>query len=465
MSNQLPALVIGGGIAGLTAANYLQQFGRRAIVLEASDGFGGRVRTDSIDGYLLDRGFQVFQTAYPEAQQLLDYPSLRLTPLEPGALIRASGKWVRMSDPWRRPQYLLSTLLNSIGSLADRWRLFRLRRDAMSGEADYWLKQSQDVSTVELLRDHYQFSDSFIDGFLRPWLSGIFLERELSTSANFLRFVFRMMASGNISYPRQGIQAIPDQLASKLPTGDLRTGAVVRAISHDGEVELESGERLPSAGVILAVDGKSMSRIAGVSNGEFENRNYLETTVVYFSAPDPPIHERVLMLNGDGHGPVNHAFVISNASPAAAPSGRSLISVNLIGQTPHPNGTSNPLADQRAAEDSGTASHQDAGARGSNRWASQQTELVSTVYQAVVDQMTEWFGQSVKQWELVAVRQIKDALPAQPPGTDLTGVRRSERFSVPRGVVVCGDHVTNASLNGAMLGGRLAANELVQQLS
>ena len=123
------AVIAGAGAAGLNCARVLQKHGVRTRIHEASDGVGGRMRTDQVDGFLLDRGFQVFQTAYPEAQAALDYNQLALQELTPGALVRKEGKWVRMVDPRRAPRHLLSTVFNSIGNLSDRFRLWRLIRD------------------------------------------------------------------------------------------------------------------------------------------------------------------------------------------------------------------------------------------------------------------------------------------------------------------------------------------------
>lgn len=96
-------------------------------MLEAQDDIGGRVRTDHVDGFLLDRGFQVLQTAYPEAAVQLDYRGLCLHNFEPGALIRTQGRMVEMSDPWRRPTKLWSTACNGIGTFSDRLKLAKLR--------------------------------------------------------------------------------------------------------------------------------------------------------------------------------------------------------------------------------------------------------------------------------------------------------------------------------------------------
>ena len=131
-----PVVVIGAGLSGLCCARLLLKHDIDVVVLEAQDDIGGRVRTGHVDGFLLDRGFQVLQTAYPEAVAQLDYPAFGLHNFEPGALIRTQGRMVEMSDPWRRPAKLLSTAFNGIGTLS-LWFTTRPAHSRLSGQCDF----------------------------------------------------------------------------------------------------------------------------------------------------------------------------------------------------------------------------------------------------------------------------------------------------------------------------------------
>src|SRR6186997_2797326 len=122
-------VIVGAGLAGLACAQDLTRAGVACTVLEASDGVGGRVRTDAVDGYLLDRGFQILLTAYPEVQRRLDVPALEVGLFEPGAAIRHGGRFHRVSDPLRRPLRIPATVTAPIGTLADKARLVRLVLD------------------------------------------------------------------------------------------------------------------------------------------------------------------------------------------------------------------------------------------------------------------------------------------------------------------------------------------------
>src|SRR3954470_6592948 len=216
-------VIIGAGVAGLCCALRLQDKNIPCVVLEASDAPGGRVRTDKVDGFLLDRGFQVLLTAYPEAQSLLDYKALRLRTFAPGALVRVQGKLHRVSDPFRQPWTLPSTLLAPIGNLADKLAVARLRSQVRTGPLEaIWTRP--ETSSLEALRD-FGFSPRIIDSFFRPFCGGIFLETELATSSRLLEFVFRMLSEGWAALPAAGMGAIPAQLAARLAPGTIRAGA------------------------------------------------------------------------------------------------------------------------------------------------------------------------------------------------------------------------------------------------
>ncbi|MFZ5833144.1 MAG: FAD-dependent oxidoreductase [Planctomycetota bacterium] len=100
MAPNCEVIVFGAGLAGLCCARRLMESGRDCLLLEASDGVGGRVRTDLVEGFRLDRGFQVLLTAYPAAQAILDYDRLDLRPFYAGAIVLHAGRFHRVADPW-----------------------------------------------------------------------------------------------------------------------------------------------------------------------------------------------------------------------------------------------------------------------------------------------------------------------------------------------------------------------------
>ncbi|MCI0408947.1 MAG: FAD-dependent oxidoreductase, partial [Acidobacteria bacterium] len=319
MTTQHPVIIVGAGLAGLSCALHLTRRGRKVLVLEAADAVGGRVRTDQVDGFLLDRGFQVLFTAYPEAQQLLDYGALDLRSFFPGALVHRSGRTHLMADPSRRPLSAFRSLFSSMGTLSDKMQVLTLRRLARTGRlADLYGRPA--TTSLDALRS-LELSEAMLNGFFRPLLGGIFLGRDLSTSSRMLEFVIRMMANGNISIPASGMGAIPAHLAAHLPDGSIRTGTKVVEVAAGG-ITTETGERIVAPAVVVATEGD----VAADLTGRFPTPGYRSTSTLYFTAEAPPYHGPYLMLDGDGLGPVNNLCVLSEVSPAYAPTGQVLIS-------------------------------------------------------------------------------------------------------------------------------------------
>lgn len=406
-----PVVIVGAGLAGLTCAKVLWQAGIPVNLLEASDDIGGRVRTDIVDGFRLDRGFQVLQTAYPEAREQLDYSKLNLKPFFPGAIVRSRGKFFKMTDPWRRPLQALQALFNGIGTFGDRIRLAKLRSHVMKRDIDALLS-GPDIPTVEYLRSR-GFSEDIIERFFRPWFAGVFLESNLSTTSRFFNFVFRMFSLGDSSIPEAGMGEIPRQLASTLHADSIRFNQKVQSVEAN-QVKLASGEAVHGRAVVLAVEGPEAMRLAGQEAGHVAS---CSTTNLYFAADNPPLKGSAIVLNGDGIGIINNLCVPSNVSPSYAAQG-ALVSVSVVG--PH------------TAED----------------------DIVGKVSK----ELEGWFGAQAKSWRLLRSYVIQHALPAQPQGT----VNQSgAELRLSNGVYVCGDHRQNASINGAMRSGRLVAEDLL----
>ncbi len=397
-------IIIGGGLAGLACAVRLMEGGASPVLLEASDGVGGRVRTDLVDGFQLDRGFQVYLSAYPEAGRLLDLEALKLRRFRAGALVFQEGKLLRVMDVFRHPQYLLESALAPVGTLADKLRVAKLRFQRQDGA------KSRDQTTVDFLRE-FGFSNNMIDGFFRAFYGGIFLERDLRTSSRMFQFTFKMFTEGSAALPARGMQAIPEQLASRLPQSSIRLNAPVRAVAEHS-VLLESGETLSADAVVVATDATTAMQLLP----DFSVREILwrAVTVVYFSAPRSPLHEAIIALNGSGSGCVNNVCVLSDVAKGYAPAGKSLISVSVLGDP-------------------------------------DDVKLEATV----LAEMEIWFGPQVREWSHLRTDRIRHALPEQPITPLKSGVQRH------LGVYLCGDHCTSASIEGAIVSGTETARAIL----
>jgi phytoene dehydrogenase-like protein len=398
------AVVVGAGLAGLTAARLLSDRGLEVAVLEASDGPGGRVRTDRVDGFLLDRGFQVYLTAYPEGRALLDLGALDLRPFEPGALVWVGGRFHRVADPLRRPSALWPTLRAPIGSLADKALIARLRASVRRSD-----DPGGDIATIEALR-RLGFSDRMVERFLRPLFAGITLDRELLGSARMFRFVFAMLSRGDAAVPSQGMGAIPEQMAARLPEGTVRFGARVERLEGTAAL-LEDGGRVEGRVLLIATEGPEAARLCGI-----DAVGSLPAGAVWYAAPEPPVAGPVLLLDGEGDGTVNNVAVMSTVAPAYAPPGRALVAVQSFAAGPSPEA-------------------------------------------AVRARLGVLFGAAVGDWEHLRTDLIPHAQPVQRPPFPLIRPAR-----LGEGRYVAGDHRATASINGAMQSGRLAAEAILEDL-
>jgi phytoene dehydrogenase-like protein len=401
-------IVVGAGLAGLCCARELSAAGLDVLVLERSDGPGGRMRTDAVDGFLLDRGFQVLLTAYPEAQRVLDYGRLGLRAFESGALIRRDGSFARAADPFRHPLQAAGNLRGSPGSLADKLRVALLRQRLSRCSLNEILTAPQ-VTVAEALRLN-GFSRELVDAFFRPLLGGIFLDPSLETSSRLFAFVFKLFAEGEAALPAGGMQAVPRQLAECLPEAAVQYGATVESAAP-GEVVLAGGERISAGAVVVAADGPEAARLTGA----VEAPTPRAVTTLHYAAERSPLGEPILVLDGEGRGPVNDLCVPSDVAPSYAPRGAALVSATVLGIP--------PLTDVQL----------DA---------------------AVREQLRGWFGAQVQGWRLLRALRIPFALPAQPP-VALSPAERPVR--IQDGLFVCGDHRATASIQGAMVSGRRAA--------
>jgi phytoene dehydrogenase-like protein len=410
-------IVIGAGLAGLAAALHLQRRGLDVCLLEKDVRPGGRVQTDAVDGFLLDRGFQVLLTAYPECRRMLDYRALRLRNFEPGAIIQTARGPARIADPWRRPGLALETVFSPVGTLMDKIRIAGLRRAASRGSLAQLFRRPEST-TLRRLQDH-GFSPRFISAFLRPFLGGIFLGRDLSTSSRMMEFVFRMMAQGDTALPERGMGEIPAQLAAGLRPGTLRLGATVAGIKP-GRVELAGGEQMEARAIVLAVDATAAAALAPRA---ITAPAWRGVDCLYFAAPRSPVAGPWLVLDGEGRGPINNLHVATEVSPALGPPDEALVSATVI---------DGGRLDPRQLE------------------------------RAVRRQLGRWFGPSAERWRHLRSYRIAHAQPDQPPGF-LEARRRAPRLAA--GLYHAGDFIETASLHGALVSGRRAATAVWRDLA
>jgi phytoene dehydrogenase-like protein len=402
-------VVVGAGLAGLAAAAALQAAGRSVVVLERSDGIGGRVRTDRVDGFLLDRGFQVMLTAYPEAHRQLDLDALELRPFEPGAMVWTDGRMSTVSDPLRRPGTWWSTTTAPIGSPLDKMRILRLRRRVGRGHAALLLR-GEDVTTAEMLQAE-GFSPRMVDRFFRPLFAGIQLDPELGTSRRMFDIIFRSLSHGDSAVPATGMQAVPEQLAARLIPGTVRLHQDVTRVEA-GAAITSDGQRHESRAVVVAAEGPAASALLGLP--PVGSR---PVSCVYFAATRPPTAARYIMLDGTGKGPALNVAVMSNVAPGYAPAGSHLVACAVPGR------------------------------------------IDDAVDDEVRQQMRSWWGHEVDHWRHLRTYRIEHGQPDQSPP-----FHPKDPVTLGHGLFVCGDHRDTGSIQGALYSGRRCADAVLRHL-
>ncbi|MBC8083071.1 MAG: FAD-dependent oxidoreductase [Hymenobacter sp.] len=414
---QLPIVIIGAGMAGLTCANYLHRAGLPVVVLEAAEAVGGRVRTDvTSDGFRLDHGFQVLLTKYPEVQRLLDYGALNLKAFRSGAVIRLpGGRETTLRNPLQQPLAAFPALTAPIGTLADKLRILSLVQHVRRHSAAELLAHPA-TDTLTFLR-RYGWSEQIIDSFFRPFFGGVFLDRSLTTASNFFEFVFKQFVEGEAVVPALGMQQIPEQLSQRLPAGTVRLNTPAEAV--DGtRVRLRGGEILAATAVVVATDGDTTARLLP-HLPQLHATAWRHTTCTYFSAPTSAgRQDKLLRLNASPGQMAHNVCFPSDVSPDYAPAGRTLVSVSTHGEHNLPEIT-----------------------------------LVARLHA----ELMVWFGDEAAQWRHLRTYHLPHALPVY-----ASGQAQHQELQLTPTLYRCGDYTAYPSLNAAMASGREVAELILR---
>lgn len=413
MTSPLPescdVAIVGAGLAGLSAARYLVHAGMDVQILEASDGVGGRVRSDTVDGFILDRGFQVILTAYPELKRQFDVKALELKSFDPGALVWMDSKGHTVGDPLRQPLTLPSTLTAPIGTPLDKARIASLRLRTRRGRAADLLR-GNDISTVHMLQGR-GFSKRMIRSFFTPLVGGIQLDPQLTASRRMFDIIFRMLSEGDAAVPAGGMGRLSQQLADRIPSDRIHLQTPVAKVSP-GSVSTRDGRSLHARIVIVATEGPVASNLLGL-----EPVASRSAACVYFDAPAVPTDSKLIVLDGSGQGPVLNVAVMSNVSSHYAPPGRHLVAAAIPGEA--------------ALE-------------------------TSDLENSARTQLQSMFGPMVESWRHLRTYRIEHGQPDQSPPFD-----PRKRVSLGEGIFVCGDHRDTASIQGALFSGRRCAEAVL----
>lgn len=402
--------IVGAGISGLIAAYELERAGFSPIILESAAGVGGRVRSDYQNDFIFDRGFQVLLTAYPEAKRYLDYESLKLKKFNPGAIILRPGNVFTIHDPLRQPLKIVSMAFSSVGTFMDKIRIFKLTQ-SLKNKTEEDIFNELDKTTLQFLKD-YGFSEKIIENFFMPFFKGIFLENELNTSSRMFNFVFKMFSLGHAAVPENGMQAISDQLRSKLTKTTIRLNTAVKSIDGDA-IELTTGERLKADKIIIAT---RPDKLLPQMSGQF--RPSRKVVNIYFSLEKSFFASPMIGLVTDKQFLVNNLVFMTDVSKSYSKTDRALLSISIT----------KPIA----VDDN-------------------LVEMVKIELEALTNIKAKHFN-------LEKIYEIDEALPYV---EDLKSSIPATQTKIYDNVFLSGDYLLNGSINAAMTAGRKAAEGVI----
>jgi phytoene dehydrogenase-like protein len=401
--NDSDIVIIGAGLTGLRAALEVSRSGLSVLVVEGSDSVGGRMRTSNLDGLILDHGFQVLLTAYPELASIPSIGDLNYGSFMAGARVRIGDDWLYFTDPRRQPREFIRSLRQPIASISDLIKFGWLSYQSPRGDV-----VASDHSTAREL-DQIKFSGRFQSGFIKPFLRGVLLDPSLNTDSGLAKFYLKTFSRGSACLPASGIQALPELIADSLGRQHIMLSSKVINIRPRG-VTLESGDEITARYVICACDALGAAALGGPE----QTSPHSSSTTLYFLAEEAPYPEPMISLIGDGSGPINNLAVLTNAQPSYATGGRALISATVIG---------------------------------SNTSMTEKDLLESTRRQ-----FHQLFGAISAGWEFVKAFSIPNSVPARP--------RISDGWLESEGIYYAGDYLSYGSQNGALKAGRLVGQEV-----
>ena len=395
------AIVVGAGISGLSCALELEKNGYRVQILEKENHPGGRVHSDVINGYILNRGFQVLQTGYPETKRLLDYEKLELCNLDSEVWIMNNNKIKKLYDPVQNPSNLLKAAFSNVGTFQDKLRLLQLRQSTTSRSTNKIFQENETTSLEQI--NNYGFSESIINEFFKPLFGGAFLDNELDTTSRMFNFVYKIFSIAPIAIPKYGMKSIPEQLEAKLES---KISFNTNVVKLDNKNVFLENETLSADAIVLAANHDSAKKLIP----SIDEISWNSTSCYYFVADSPPFSSKVVLLNGNNRGEINNVFVPTNISKAYSPNNKSIISVSTIG--------------------------------------------LNNNESEIRNELNNWFGNQTEDWKLLHTYHIEQALPRM----SVPSVSHSQYVN---GIHMCGDYLTSSSIHGSMHSGRMTANQII----
>ena len=403
-------VVIGAGVAGLSAARTLTTAGAQVRVVEAGDAVGGRMRTDIIDGFRCDRGFQVLNPAYPAVKQ--DLAWLKMQSFGHGVAVRTEDSLELIANPLRHPNKIWTTLKSTALGFRELNSVVSWAKSMVGDEAKLWDAKDEELAVSF---DRAGFPD-YLRRILEQFFDGVLLEDKGSTSANFARYLARTFAAGVPGVPVNGMQALPNHIAASL-RNEVELNTRVTSLKENStgvEVATETGI-INARYAVVATDPRNAGLLTHSSSPAMKG-----CVTWWFTADQPPSDLPFLFVDANiNPGPIVNTAVMSNTAPSYAANGRVLIQATALLGLDHPEPSEADVRNQ-----------------------------LNTIY-----------GTSTSSWEVVTVHRIDEALPAQPPPLRIPKIEQVSDL-----IFIAGDHTESASIQGAMSSGIRTGSAIAQLL-
>lgn len=403
-------VIAGAGIAGLSAGIYLKRAGYTNITyVEASDKPGGRLRTDIIDGYTLNRGFSLINTQYKYLSEIVDIGKLDLKYLKQGALVMKRGQLKRITSPFKRSLFVMRILMSDLGSFKDKVRMIK-KRIELDQTTEEEIFEKYELKTSSYLRKK-GFSSHIIHDFFKPYFSAFTKEEELSSSRRLFDYLFSIHVRGKNGLPAKGIESVVEQMVSTLNEARFIFNTEVTDFK-DNQVYLSNGSPIDCDIFIIATEQNQLYFKFKQGAREMPHRS---STCMYFSADKKPFMDAMICVNANDPKLINNLIVITNISESFAPKNKELICVTLNGMA--------------RADD-------------------------SVLENETKNELQKAFGDQVLNWKLLKIYRTEFALPNQ---DTVFGKRRILELRLDKNIYACGDHLLYGTKDAAVKSGKMVA--------
>lgn len=410
-------VIVGAGIAGLTAAIHLQNDGLSVKVIDSKNHVGGSLQTEKFNGFLLDNYFQALLTSFPEVSKMLNFEDLNLKPFVSGTMVYYNHSFYTLVDPIKNPFEAFNLFNVPFITWADKVKIAALqnRLKRLSTEKIF---AGNETSTLQYLNE-WSFSSKFIDAFFKPFLNAVFLKHSLQTSSRMFEFIFKMFAEGTMVLPKNGMGDIALQLANKVSNTNILLNTTVKAIENNSVV-LDNNQKINARAILLATPANTVQELTGIN----QNVSYNSVRCLYFAVDKPPIRRPTTILNGNpDYGWINHLSVLTVINPKYAPVGRHLVSVTVIKDC--------NLTDKELSIE-------------------------------VTQELCKWFNTQYLYWDFLKAYNITNAVPVK-SNIQITDKKNISPL-IPN-VYVCNDYLTYPSMQGCMELAKNTANTISWDLA